>query len=115
MISVIHKRKWNKGGEAQRTSLKPRHLGRDPSEVREWVTGVKGEREVQGERRVSAKALGWECAVCSSKCKMAHTAAKRWDGHASGRGDQKPAHTAYAGEPQQGLGCILSVLEALRA
>lgn len=89
-------------------------MGRDPSEVREWVTGVKGERVVQGERRVSAKALGRQCAVCSSKCKTAHMAAKRWDGCASGSGDQKPAHAAHAGEPQQGLGCIPSVLEALR-
>ena len=89
-------------------------MGRDPSEVTEGVTGVKGERVVQGERRVSAKALGWECAMCLSKSKTADMAAPRWDGCASGRGDQKPAHTAHAAEPQQGFGYIPSVLEALR-
>ena len=69
MISVIHKRKWNKGGEAQRTSLRPCHLGRDPSEVREWVTGVKGEREVQGERRVMQRLWGGSvpCAQASAR------------------------------------------------
>ena len=89
-------------------------MGRDPSEVGGGVTGVKGERVVQGERRVSAKALGRECAVCSSKRKIAHLAAPRWGGCASGRGGQKPAHAAHAAEPQQGLGYIPRVLEALR-
>ena len=69
---------------------------------------------VQGERRVMQRPWGGSVPCASGKCQVAHTAAKRWDGRASGRGDQKPAHTAHAGEPQQGLGCIPSVLEALK-
>lgn len=31
---------------------------------------------IQGEVAASAKALGWECSVCSSMCKKAHVAAE---------------------------------------
>lgn len=89
-------------------------MGRDPHEVREWVTGVKGERVVQGERRVMQRPWGGSV-PCASRSARWHTRQPNGGWAAPGRGDQKPAHTAHAGEPQQGLGCIPSVLEALKA
>lgn len=52
--------------------------------------------------------------VCSSKYKQAHVAGKRRDRSGVGRGGQKPTHAGPVGHDRD-VGCILSVVETLRA